>query len=47
MEDLIYYMPSKDFNPSEYSQEECFDRLVKSFEEFLVNEKKFLMSTTS
>lgn len=43
MEDFIYYMPSKNFNPSEHSKEECMKRLVRLFEDFLSNEMKFLV----
>jgi hypothetical protein len=42
MEDFIYYMPAKDFNPLEHSKEECMNRLVRLFEDFLSNEKIFL-----
>lgn len=43
MEHFIYYMPSENFKPLEYSKEECMKRLVSLFEEFLINEKKFLI----
>jgi hypothetical protein len=42
MENFIYYMPSKDFNPLEHSKEECMERLVKLFDDFLSNEKRYL-----
>ena len=42
MEDFIYYMPAKKFNPLKYSEKECVDRLVRLFEIFLINEQKFL-----
>jgi len=43
MEDFIYYMPAKEFNPLEYSEKECRNRLVRLFEDFLSNEKNFLI----
>jgi hypothetical protein len=45
MEDFIYYMPAKKFNPLEHSEEECMERLVRLFEDFLINEKKFLVES--
>ncbi len=43
MEGFIYYMSAKNFNPLEHSQQECIQRLRKLFEDFLINEKKFLV----
>lgn len=45
MEDFIYYMPSKKFKPSMYSKEECLKRLIKLFEDFLIDEKRELIES--
>ncbi|HEX4068699.1 MAG TPA: DUF2247 family protein [Candidatus Babeliales bacterium] len=42
MENFIYYMPAKDFNPLEHSKEECTERLMGLFKDFLSDEKRFL-----
>lgn len=36
------YMLAENFDPLEHSKEKCIERLVTSFEEFLIKEKKLL-----
>lgn len=45
MEDFIYYMPSKNFDSLELLLEQPMSRLVRLFENFLDEEKKFLIES--
>jgi hypothetical protein len=45
MKAFIGYMPAEDFDFLKCSKEERIERLIKLFEEFLINEKKFLIES--
>lgn len=42
MRNFIYYIPSGTFDPTKFSVEECRNRLVDIFYEFLKKEHRFL-----
>lgn len=42
MRNLIYYIPSGTFDPTKFSREECLQRLVNLFNEFLIKEQREL-----
>ncbi|HLC07318.1 MAG TPA: DUF2247 family protein [Candidatus Babeliales bacterium] len=46
MEELIYYMPAKNYDPSQYSQHENEQRLLTLFDKFLEKEKNDLKKAT-
>jgi len=45
MEKFIYYMPAKNYSPSQHSEHENEQRLLRLFDEFLEKEKNDLKST--